>query len=366
MMATSPREQPSSPATTWHVRGWQQMPGSSTSGTTDAERLVVAELIAATFAATRAGFVLAGPESAVLALAAEHAPAAPVGPARGELGPRIVSLGAPLSAEVTLAAFLAGVSISAGWGIAEPHVAALDFDTTDGLERALRVGRELFAAGVPATIVPSEGGRAHLWIALGADSREGWPPPGLPAIVWRRALKTALAAAGLVGDPGIELRPASDRPDPHSAFSGGNLRLPGSPHRRTGRRFAWLDHEGNKLGASLRDLVLATPVTAHDPVLTLAETWRDPVPPRPFSGGMPSDRPDRYLAAALAGLTEEVATSGPGERNRTTFLAAARARRLGIPQGVAEGELISAAVGAGLPEREARTAVRSGYRGSVR
>ena len=333
---------------------------------TDPERLVVAELIAATFAATRAGFVLGGPEPAVLALAAEHAPGVHVAPARGEPGPRVVSLAAPLSAEVVLAALLSHVAISAGWGIAEPHSAALDFDTTDGLVRALRVGSALGDASVPALIVPSEGGRANLWIVLGAGPGEGWPPTGLPAIVWRRALKVTLANARLAGEPGVELRPASDRPDPASPFSGGNLRLPGSPHRRTGRRFAWLHPEGHKLGASLQELVLATPMADHDAVLALAETWRDPVVPRSLSSVTPSDRSNRYLAAALAGLTDEVAMTGAGDRNRTTFLAAARARRLGVPREVAEGELIPAAVRAGLPEREARAAVRSGYRGTAR
>ena len=333
---------------------------------TDPERLVVAELIAATFAPTRAGFVLGGPEPAVLALAAEHAPGVHVAPALGEPGPRVVSLAAPLSAGVVLAAFISHVAISAGWGIAEPHVAALDFDTTDGLVRALRVGSALGDAGVPALIVPSEGGRANLWIVLGTGWGEDGTPPSLPAIAWRRALKAALAAAGLAGEPGIELRPSTDRPDPASAFSGGNLRLPGSPHRKTGRQFAWLDHEGNKLGVVLRELVIGTPMADRGAVLALAETWRDPVVPRPPSGLTPSDRSNRYLAAALAGLTDEVAASGAGVRNRTTFEAAARAHRLGVPQEVAEVELIAAAARAGLPEREARAAVRSGYRGSVR
>ena len=97
-------------------------------------------------------------------------------------------------------------------------------------------------------------------------------------------------------------------------------------------------------------------------VLAFAEMWHDPAVPRPPSGLAASDRSNRYLAAALDGLTEDVSASGVGERNRTAFQAAARAHRLGIPQEVAEVELIAAAVGTGLPEREARAAVRSGYR----
>jgi hypothetical protein len=338
------------------------MPSGSTPATSDAERLVVAELITATFAATRAGFVLAGPEPAVLALAARHAPTVLVGPARGDPGPRTVSLGAPLTADVVVDAFLSKVAIAAGWGIAAPHVAALDFDTADGLDRALRVSNALDSVGVPALVVPSENGRAHLWIVLGTGWGEDGTPPSLPAILWRRALKAALAAVGLVDAPGIELRPASDHPDPASPFSGGNLRLPGSPHRRTGRRFGWRDHQGRQLGVTLQELVIATPMADRGAVLAFAETWHDPAVPRPPSLITASDRSNRYLAAALDGLTDEVAASGVGERNRTTFEAAARAHRLGIPHEVAEVELIAAAVGAGLPEREARAAVRSGYR----
>jgi hypothetical protein len=338
------------------------MPSGLTPTPTISERLVAAELIAATFAATRAGFVLAGPEPAVLALAARHAPAVLVGPARGDAEPRTVSLGAPLTAEVVVDAFLSKVAIAAGWGIAAPHVAALDFDTTDGLDRALRVSDALDRVGVPALVVPSENGRSHMWIVLGTGWGEDGTPPSLPAIAWRRALKAALAAVGLVDAPGIELRPASDHPDPASPFSGGNLRLPGSPHRRTGRQFAWRDHQGRPLGATLQELVIATPMADRGAVLALAEMWRDPAMLRPPSGVAASDRSNRYLAAALDGLTEQVSASGVGERNRTTFEAAARAHRLGIPQDVAEDELIAAAVGAGLPEREARAAVRSGYR----
>lgn len=230
--------------------------------------LGVAAVLIGTFAPTHAGYVLAGPEATVRALVAELAPATHRDPDRHE-DPWSIAIRAPLTPEVVVTAFRRRVAVSAGWGTAAPHAAALDLDRPDGLDLARRLGVALTELGIPSVIVPSEGGRAHLWLV--ADRT-------LPALAWRHALRAVLALTGLEGAADIELRPSSDHPG-DSPFSGGTLRLPGSPHRRSGRQFGWLDGRGTALGHSLGDMLLTMDLADRDAIVAMAERHRPVAPP---------------------------------------------------------------------------------------
>lgn len=70
--------------------------------------------------------------------------------------------------------------------------------------------------------------------------------------------------------------------------------------------------------------------------------------------------PSRAIAL-VAGLYRVVAEAAEGERNALLFWAACRAAEHGVDRHAAEEILLSAAVTAGLPEREAKATIASGF-----
>jgi hypothetical protein len=79
-------------------------------------------------------------------------------------------------------------------------------------------------------------------------------------------------------------------------------------------------------------------------------------------GSAPRGRLSASRAVALvAGLYRVVAEAAEGERNALLFWAACRAAEHGVDRHAAGEILLSAALRAGLPEREARTTIASGF-----
>ena len=149
-----------------------------------------------------------------------------------------------LRPEKVAAAFAGGPSLS-GFpidGEGNTHVAAIDFDSDDGMELGRRLREAMAARGATAYLEPSRRG-CHLWVLL--DEK-------LPAKAVRRALRGFLAEAGIEESPKIELRPAYDDPK----FSG-TLRFPTMPHPKTGVRYPMLGPDDQPLPGKLSGLLLA-------------------------------------------------------------------------------------------------------------
>jgi hypothetical protein len=93
--------------------------------------------------------------------------------------------------------------------------------------------------------------------------------------------------------------------------------------------------------------------------------WREPQPARPpVTPGPPVS--DNYLRAALEREAAVVASAPEGVRNNTLNSAVytlARLRDRGLDDEVIVRVMVAAAIDAGLPEREARSTVRSALRG---
>lgn len=165
--------------------------------------------------------------------------------ARQRDGGRYVRAGAPLTDDV-LRAHLRGECTVAVYqcfvdeaGETRTRTGLLDFDTPDGLARATAVWKALRAraparaGGVDCLLELSREGRAHLWLFF----RD--PPP---AALVRRALKGALALAGVDAD-GVEVFPTGDRLSPEQW--GNTARLPLGLHRKCAppTRFGFYDPE---------------------------------------------------------------------------------------------------------------------------
>jgi hypothetical protein len=73
----------------------------------------------------------------------------------------------------------------------------LDFDTDDGVQRALKVWKMLRSRWLTSLLELSREGRAHLWLFF---------EDPLPAPLVRRAMAGTLAAAGVDTD-GVEIFP---------------------------------------------------------------------------------------------------------------------------------------------------------------
>lgn len=113
-----------------------------------------------------------------------------------------------------------------------------------------------------------------------------------------------------------------------------------------------------------RRLVIDNPAperpSAFKPILTPG------MRPLPGQGGEHTARP-AFARAVLATRCRELASTPEGGRNTLTFRAAAAMSQLAQHPGVvswaaAEGEILAAAMAAGLSQREAMTTIQSGFR----
>lgn len=184
------------------------------------------------------------------------------------------------------------------------QVFALDFDTDNGWEEGLDVGRAMTDDRIDVYVEASRRG-SHLW---GVMSRP------LPGKTVRRFLMAYLDQLKLK-DPKIELRPGQDEiriptdPDEPPGL-GMPLRLPTMPHPKTGKRYA-LSHPytGKPIGDSLSEMLLCLQIIDADLVITKAMEyvpWVDPqhirkeyLQPRP-------QRPDEYANASASDILRDL------------------------------------------------------------
>lgn len=185
----------------------------------------------------------------------------------------------PLTGETVLAGLQGtGPSIS-GYMIAPDsvsHVAALDFDTDNGLEQAIALASFMKGHGLPAYVETSRRG-AHLWCLLDRIA---------PAVAIRAAIRGLLQGAGLPSDDDhIEIRPGSDSVDarwhPHVSGAvvgeglGLALRLPLMPNPKNGRRGEMLI-DGSPWMGTLAELLIRLEWASTDTFLQWGEKWQRP------------------------------------------------------------------------------------------
>jgi hypothetical protein len=113
------------------------------------------------------------------------------------------------------------------------RTALLDFDTPDGVQRAMAVWKTLRSRWLTSLLELSREGRAHLWLFF---------EDPLPAPLVRRAMTGTLAAAG-VDTEGVEIFPKSEWLSPDQW--GNTTRLPLGLHRKCDppTRFGFYDPE---------------------------------------------------------------------------------------------------------------------------
>ena len=148
-----------------------------------------------------------------------------------------VRAGRPLVPEVVDAAMRGGPSVS-GYMLTPTsvtHVAALDFDTDDGLALAKQTRTAMKRTGATGYVEMSRRG-AHLWLL--SDRM-------LPARTVRRALRAWLRDAHIAESPKIEFRPSHD--EIRSDGYGSPIRMPTMPHPKTGLRYPILGHDDKPL-----------------------------------------------------------------------------------------------------------------------
>lgn len=178
------------------------------------------------------------------------------------------------------------------------RTALLDFDTSDGLQRAVAVWRYWQGRGIHSLIELSREGRAHLWLFFAEL---------LPAPLVRRALKGTLADAG-VSTEGVEVFPKSEWLSPEQW--GNTTRLPLGLHRKCSplQRFGFYDPVGGgeisrEWGAQAVHLLDVTD-THRDALDALAAFAPEPpkpaLPPKRINSTMHSGNViDRINAALL-------------------------------------------------------------------
>lgn len=173
--------------------------------------------------------------------------------------------GRPLTAEAVLAGLRGdGPSLSGYFLTPEStgHVAAVDFDSDDGIDLARRCRGVLLRRGAPAYVEASRRG-AHLWVVC--DRAHS-------GLVLRRFLRAALREAGVPETDKTELRPAQDaiRADGYGA----PLRLPTMPSPKTGRRYPLLDADDRPYPPRLDAMMLEIDYAPAWVVESLAATER--------------------------------------------------------------------------------------------
>jgi len=145
------------------------------------------------------------------------------------------------------------------------HVAAIDFDTDDGLAQAHRLGRFMAEQDLVAYIEESRRG-AHLWCVL------DYP---ISAVSCRQALRALMQHADIPEDVHIELRPGSDYVKADGL--GHALRMPMMPHPKTGLRFILADPVTRQpLGKTMAEVLLNVQINNHEKFAAWAERWKRP------------------------------------------------------------------------------------------
>lgn len=247
-----------------------------------------------------------------------------------------VRAGRPLTVDAVLSG-LAGTGPSLSGYFLTPqsdgHVAAIDFDSDDGLALAKRCRSALGKRGAPSWVEASRRG-AHWWVVCDRVHSGS---------VLRRLLRAVLADAGIEESPKVELRPAQDeiRPDGY----GSPLRLPTMPNPKTGRRYPVLDEHDKplppridammleidyapswiveSLASSLRIDPRSVPSSFYPPRLIredddesaseiLRELWGMPEPVPGRANRCPAHGPDRHPSLSIAKDDHRVWCKTPG------------------------------------------------------
>jgi hypothetical protein len=144
----------------------------------------------------------------------------------------------------------------------EGHVAAIDFDTEDGMKSALRARDLLLRRGAPSYPEPSRRG-AHLWVVSDAV---------LPGRTLRQFLVALLRDAEVPQSDKTEFRPAQDaiRPDGYGA----PLRMPTMRSPKTGLRYPVIGLDGRPLPRALDEMMLAVDFAPSWVLESMAATVR--------------------------------------------------------------------------------------------
>ena len=182
----------------------------------------------------------------------------------GWLGSSWVCRREPLTAEVIANGFNGGSPVS-GYTITPAgttHVAAIDFDTENGLTMARSLRAAMAHKGIHGYVEVSRRG-AHVWVLLDAP---------LAAKTVRRAMRAFLRDAGIPESPKVELRPSHDEISPDGF--GSPLRLPTMPHPKTGQRYPLLDWDDSPLPAQLDRMLLALDDSPSITMIEMAQTIR--------------------------------------------------------------------------------------------
>ena len=192
-----------------------------------------------------------------------------------------VRAGKPLTADAVLRG-LAGTGPSLSGYFLTPqstgHVAAIDFDSDDGLALARRCRAALAKRGAPSWVEASRRG-AHLWVVSDAVHS---------GLVLRRMLRAVLRDAEVEETPKVELRPAQDEIKPDGY--GSPLRLPTMPNPKTGLRYPMLDADDRPLPRRIDAMMLAIDQAPAWVVESLAMSYR--IDPK----NLPADyRPPRMI-----------------------------------------------------------------------
>lgn len=223
----------------------------------------------------------------------------------------------PLTADIVLAGLTRQGPPVSGYMLRPDnttHVFAIDFDTADGLDQAMKMIATMADDGVPAYVEGSRRG-GHLW-CVGLDR--------MPGKVIRRAIRYWLAKSGLPTDePKIELRPATDEiyPDDEGRPGLGTcLRLPMMPHPATGKRYPLVGVGGEKLGDSISEILLSIEWAEADKVQLASSKWvqkRKPGDvPRLYSRRRQRELPDDLSASAILAEHYGILNARPGKAVR--------------------------------------------------
>ena len=201
----------------------------------------------------------------------------------------------------------------------------LDVDGADGA-RSLATLTETHGP-LPRTVeVRTGGGGLHCYFAYPAD----------------RAIRNTVRSLG----PGLDVR-----------GDGGGVVAPPSLHR-SGRRYAWAP------GRSPTDIALAAAPAWLLDLVAPPPRPSAPAPKRPAGPRQPDTTSSAYAETALEQEILRVFRSTEGTRNDTLHRAAVSLGSLVganiLERSFTEGELIKAAIAAGLPQHEAAATTRSG------